>query len=329
MPWSEPQVRGLVVWMLAGAVLSLLVTAGVRRYAHAVGMLDLPGARRSHRMPTPRGGGLGIALAGLLGCLVLAPAAARNGLTAGLVCVAAAGWWDDRHGLAPHWRLLAQLLAGICLSQAVLALGASWSVVVLVFVAVPVLTNAWNFIDGIDGLAASQALLCALALGAWIDARWYGIAGMLVAGCLGFLPFNVPRASIFAGDVGSLALGYLLAAVLAGALLAQPPERWPVLSLPFSAVLTDTGLTLLWQIGSGQQWWQPHVQHAYQRWARKQGHAAVTLRYAGWTLGAGLLMWPTRWLSPMMAALLTVGVLCGAVVLWRCLHTRHADGVGA
>ena len=84
--------------------------------------------------------------------------------------------------------------------------------------AVPVLVNVWNFMDGIDGLAASQAALCAAALTLLVAGGWGLLAVVLCATCVGFLPFNLPRARIFLGDVGSGALGYVLAALVVAGL---------------------------------------------------------------------------------------------------------------
>jgi UDP-N-acetylmuramyl pentapeptide phosphotransferase/UDP-N-acetylglucosamine-1-phosphate transferase len=147
-----------------------------------------------------------------------------------------------------------------------------------------VLVNVWNFMDGIDGLAASQAILVAAG---WAWLAWPGPPAWLLlalaAAGLGFLPFNLPRARIFLGDVGSGALGYLLAVGLlwlpAGAL------AWPWLAwLPLSAFLVDAALTLASRILRGEQWWAPHLQHAYQRWTiRIDRHATVTFAYALWT----------------------------------------------
>lgn len=303
--------------MAASLLLSAAATEGVRRFAPRAGMLDLPGPRRSHRVPTPRGGGAGIALAGLAAFAAFAwlgiPGAGWMG--AGLWLVALAGWSDDHRPLAIHWKLSAQLLAAASLAIALARAQASPAVVVLGFVAVPVLVNAWNFIDGIDGLAASQALLCALAL-AWglqEAGRWLALA--LIAAGLGFLPFNFPRARVFAGDVGSGALGYLLACLLVLALQAHPPARWPLLALPLVAVLVDVGMTLGRRVLRGERWWQPHLQHLYQRWAPGLGHPRVTLRYAAWTVlaiacmaglqaapvplawtGSGVFLMATAWL---------------------------------
>ncbi|HRA56962.1 MAG TPA: hypothetical protein PLN74_05620, partial [Thermomonas sp.] len=130
---------------------------------------------------------------------------------AGLALIAAVGWWDDHRNL-PVWpRLAMHVLAGGLLAIALYAYSGSWRLSALAVVLVPVLVNVWNFMDGIDGLAASQAALCALALACATSGSAGGFALVVAATCLGFLPFNLPKANIFLGDVGSGALGYLMA----------------------------------------------------------------------------------------------------------------------
>ncbi len=301
--------------MVASLLLSAAATEGVRRVAPRAGMLDLPGPRRSHAVPTPRGGGAGIALVGLAAFAVFAwhGVAGAGWMGAGLLLVAAAGWRDDRRPLAIGWRLASQLLAGGCLAIALTHAQAPPAAVILGGVLVPVLVNAWNFIDGIDGLAASQALLCALALAWGLEeaGRWLALA--LAAACLGFLPFNFPRARVFAGDVGSGAMGYLVACLLGLALPRQAPVLWPLLALPLAAVLVDVGMTLGRRVLRGERWWQPHLQHLYQRWARRFSHRRVTLGYAAWTgLAIACMAWlqaaPIAWAYGGLAVFLAVSI---------------------
>ena len=161
-----------------------------------------------------------------------------------------------------------------------------------------VLVNVWNFMDGIDGIAASQALLAALAYAMATGTGivwWLGLA--LAGACIGFLPFNFPKARIFMGDVGSGALGYLLAAL--AALSVESGSSWFWLALPLSAFLVDAALTLGTRIVRGERWWTPHVRHLYQRLARGwKGHQAVTVAFAAWTLAALALMWAVRLQEP-------------------------------
>lgn len=325
MRWSDPAaLAGLV---LAAFVVSFAGTAWARVHAARKGMLDAPGERRSHAVATPRGGGIGIALVALLAC------AAWDWwwIGAGLLLVAAAGWWDDHRPL-PAWpRLLAHLVAGGCLAAGMWLQGAGAVVALAALLLVPVLVNAWNFIDGIDGIASSQALLAALGLGCLLAGQERALAVAVAAACAGFLPFNLPRARIFLGDVGSGALGYLLAVLVAMGLAMREPATWPLPLLAVATSLVDSGLTLAWRALRGEAWWRPHVQHLYQRLSRRLGHPPVTLLYAGWTamaIGLMLLLAGATAVPVWIGATVFLGVSSGA--WWRLHGSLHGadEGIG-
>jgi UDP-N-acetylmuramyl pentapeptide phosphotransferase/UDP-N-acetylglucosamine-1-phosphate transferase len=265
-------------------------------HARRHGLMDLPGERRSHAEPTPRGGGIGIVVAWALACLMLG---ARGDVTVplalggagGALLVGGVGYLDDHRPVSPLWRLAAHMCAGAILAAALTASDAAAWLVVLAFAGVPVLVNVWNFMDGINGLATSQAALCALGLALLSTSPAAALPALvLVVACLGFLPFNFPRARIFLGDVGSGVLGFALAwlavAVLSGGAGAWP-GLLPLVVLLLSAFLVDTSLTLLGRMVRREQWWSPHVGHAYQRLAARIGsHVPVTLAYGAWTAAA-------------------------------------------
>lgn len=311
---------GVAGWFALHAVLAAIGTALARRYALRRRMLDQPGERRSHHVATPRGGGIAIvvpvafALAWL--AWVLPPQRLLIGsIGFGLLLVAAVGWRDDHRPLSAWWRLLAHILAGIAVGaiawrQGMPALDALFGAVAIV-----VLINFWNFMDGIDALAASQALLVATVVALVAGEPlvfWIGLA--LTAACLGFLPFNWPRARIFLGDVGSGALGYLLGVLWL--LSAQTMvSRWFLLSLPLSVFAVDAGLTLLSRMLAGERWWAAHTNHLYQRMARREGHGSVSAKYALWTFVGACLVWLLRNASPAV-------IMCSATI-W------HLIGAGA
>lgn len=289
-----------LTWLALYFVLSFAGTWLARRYALARRLLDEPGDRRSHQVATPRGGGIAIVLAMLVAIAALmaraplwVPQLAAVGC--GLLLVAVVGWIDDHRPLSPWLRLCVHAVAASLLALACIFTGASLAMAMLAFALAMVLVNVWNFMDGIDGLAASQAALvalaCALAAPATHAADWLSWA--LAAACIGFLPFNFPRARIFLGDVGSGALGYLLAALVTLGFGGGEGQAW--ILLPLSAFLVDAALTLGTRIVRGERWWTPHVQHLYQRLARQwHGHVRVTLAYAAWTLAAIGVMWLVR-----------------------------------
>ncbi len=294
-------------WVLLHLVLAAGLTVLARRYAMARQLLDQPGERRSHRVATPRGGGISIVVATLTASIVLALYWPEHApvlwcFAAGLVLVAAVGWLDDHRPLSPWLRLVVQAVAGAILGAGLYGSGETMLTAALALVLVMVLVNVWNFMDGIDGLASSQALIAAVGAGLLLGSGpWALLAAGFAGAVAGFLPFNFPQARIFLGDVGSGSLGYTLAALVTVAWLERP-ATWMLLLLPICAFFVDTAFTLARRIIRREQWWAPHVQHAYQGWARRIGsHVPVTVAYGLFTLGAVLSMLWTIGLRPLEA----------------------------
>jgi UDP-N-acetylmuramyl pentapeptide phosphotransferase/UDP-N-acetylglucosamine-1-phosphate transferase len=314
----------LAAWAVASFAIALAGTWLARRYALRAALLDHPGERRSHAVATPRGGGIAIvvAVATMFVALCLGDGDARAVLAPvalGWLLVAGIGWLDDHRPLSPAPRLGVHAVAAALLAWGLHAGGAGPGVAAAGFVLALALVNVWNFMDGIDGLAASQALVAAVAYALFAGAGpvlWLGV--VLAAACAGFLPFNLPRARIFLGDVGSGALGYLLAVLAA---LCLPATGWAgasLLALPLLAFGVDASLTLARRILRGERWWEPHVQHAYQSQARRRGHGPVTAGYLGFALGASALMLAAKDASPaamMCATAIAAALACGA--WWR------------
>jgi UDP-N-acetylmuramyl pentapeptide phosphotransferase/UDP-N-acetylglucosamine-1-phosphate transferase len=277
--------------LLGSFLLSAFVTWLSIHYARRRNLVDLPGQRRSHTEPTPRGGGIGIVVAAAIFFVVplfavyAGPAGAAAAILFGLILVAAVGWWDDHFELTAIARLAAHALAALLLAislvgpdgvvvVAVFALAAAWSV------------NLHNFMDGINGLLAVQAAFVFLVLGllgqvyaepAYMLAMW-----TLAAATLGFLPFNFPRARVFMGDVGSGALGFLIAAAIGIGLdfgLLVPSEALILVS----AFAIDASCTLVSRMLRGRRWYSAHREHLYQWLARgTSSHAQVVAMYAAW-----------------------------------------------
>jgi Fuc2NAc and GlcNAc transferase len=279
--------------VVAAALVSAAGTAVALAYARRRGLLDAPGRRRSHRVPTPRGGGVGLVVSILAVAPWLGVEAARAAwapIIAAFVAVAAIGWLDDHRPLPARLRFVVHLLAAVAVAGA--ALGAPGDAAAHVLFAVAVLAVAWsinlhNFIDGIDGLLGLHAVAFCAVLGLWAlhaGDRELALLSLCVAGAaLGFLPFNLPRARIFMGDIGSGALG------LAIGVLALLAWRRGVLDpgallLLASAPGIDATATLLSRMLRGRAWHRPHREHLYQWLVRRgQPHARVALAYAAWT----------------------------------------------
>ena len=313
--------------LLALALVSAVLTWLARRYALRRQLLDHPGERRSHHVATPRGGGIAIvvtALVGLAAGALLYPAAAAHLaiFAAGLVLVAGIGWWDDHRPLPAVRRLLVHMLASVLLAGLVWQATGNALQAVLLFLVATALVNLWNFMDGINGIASGYALVGALSLAAVMPMPFALLAVVVAAGCLGFLPFNFPRARIFMGDVGSGALGYLMAA-LAGLASVVTSIHWLALLIPLSAFIVDAGFTLSSRMLSGQRWMEPHTQHVYQR-AVKAGwsHTQVTGVYILLGLvGAAVLALSVR-LAPLQQAGLALAWGALLACLWAVMRVR-------
>ena len=322
---------GLTAWLALLAGVSAAMTWLALLYARHRNMVDLPGERRSHTVPTPRGGGIGIAGALLTGCLVVVATTAVPVMqvacfAGGLLLVAGVGWIDDHQPLSPWLRLAVQCLAGGLLAWGLHGAEGRWEGALLTAVLVPVLVNVWNFMDGIDGLAATQALIAAVAF-AWLAPATAWVALAFGAAVLGFLPFNFPKARIFLGDVGSGALGYALAALASMAALAQNGVSVLILLLPLSAFLVDASLTLAKRMLAAERWWLPHTSHLYQLWVKAgRSHAFVTFVYAAFSLAAIIIAVSIDGASPWLAGGGTVLWLVGAILGWLRLRRRLSSG---
>jgi Fuc2NAc and GlcNAc transferase len=259
-------------------------------------VVDQPNARSSHSLPTPRGGGLSIVAVTTCGVMILAADGAvslrlAGPLVIGGLGVAAVGFRDDVRSVSVGVRMLthvgAALLAACWLGGEGLAddgLALGFVGVVLRVLTVAWMLNLFNFMDGIDGLAASEGafiLLGGAALALVAGSSTPGPALIAGAACLGFLKWNWPRASIFMGDVGSGYLGYSIAVIALYSAQTGVVNlyAWTMLAALF---LVDATLTLLRRLLLGRPIFQAHRTHAYQWLSRRwQSHVRVTKAAVG------------------------------------------------
>ena len=321
------------------AAVSASLTAAVIPLLRRARAIDVPGDRSLHRLPVPRGGGLAIVLSASLATwtAVLAAVHQRGAVHAmtgvdvalmGLATVLAfalLGLSEDLLSVSVRTRLVLQLALGAGLglvAHSAFEVSLWWTPAICVGTAA--LVNATNFMDGANGLACSHALMTSL---------WYvqvaivapvpglGLVMVSVAGaCLGFLPFNTPRAKVFLGDSGSYALGGAWAFAVTACLargVAMEAALAPVLVL-----LADTGYTLWMRLRAGQCWYESHRLHVYQRlvcagWPHWASALLVTLAAASCSaLAAGSLLTGSRlWMSQVaMAAVLILYLRMPSIV---------------
>ncbi len=334
----------ILVYSATAAAVAAAIAFGIARWRL---LIDLPNGRSSHTAPTPRGGGLGILIASAIGLLGLAfnghPGLIGDpvfiGVLAGTVIAALAGLADDIRALSYTLKMGAQIVAaGIAVACGLtfenlyipgigpVALG--WFGPVLTLVWLIGLTNAYNFMDGIDGLAAGTAVIAgvfltiaAIALRA-IDESV--IATTIAAASFGFLLLNLPPARIFMGDVGSQLLGFAFAGL--GVLVARrDPSGTLIYIVPLLLFhfLFDTIFTAIRRWRRGEPVTQAHRTHLYQRLTHSGvGHGGTTalLCAMGAMQGAGVL-WMINAPEPMrlwaLAAALALQIVYATAVSRR------------
>lgn len=337
----------LLVLLASYSGVRLLILWTIRRQ-----ILDVPNERSSHSRPTPRGGGLVIVVVTLaawaahsflVGELTNPPLFAILAYLGGAVAIAYTSWKDDLHPL-PNWMrfgvhsgaaLLAMAIMGYWQSMRVPLLGlveVGWLGIPLTFLWIVGLTNAYNFMDGIDGLAGGQGAIAALG---WTLLAWrleqpviMGLALFLVAVTAGFLVHNWPPARIFMGDVGSAFFGYTFAVL---PLLHSPSTE----RVPFAALILvwpfvfDTGFTFVRRLHNRERIFEAHRSHLYQRLViAGYTHRDVTLLYLAIAFVNVLLaLWwlgDTEMQGLILALLVIESLLLWSLVLYRERTRRQA-----
>jgi UDP-GlcNAc:undecaprenyl-phosphate GlcNAc-1-phosphate transferase len=265
-----------------------LVSALIVRAMISAGVMDTPNARSSHAKPTPKGGGVGVVVAFLLGISVLYGTAqfARladpyfRGVILASAAIAIVAFIDDVYTWPFTVKLAAQIAAALVAVGSGLYVSVfnlpgfgpvyiGWAGGLITVAWILFASNAMNFIDGLNGLAAGTAFVASvfLAIIAETQQGWfvYFASLLLVAGLAGFLPFNYPRARIFLGDVGSQFCGFVLAVLgVAAARFERIPMSFLLVPMLLSGVLFDVAFTLVRRALEGERLARAHRGHLYQ-----------------------------------------------------------------
>lgn len=293
---SQSMIIGTAAFLLA-----VLATPAVRRVALHLGMVDRPAARKLHTKPIPLLGGVAV-YGAVIGSMLLFPGQEEWEQLAGIILgaswVALFGLWDDRFGLTPIVKLLAQGLAvailiavGIQISLPV----PGWANIALTVLWVVGITNALNLLDNMDGLSSGVAAVAAawIMLMAAMNGQFLveGLAAAVLGACLGFLIYNFSNAEIFMGDSGSLFLGFLVAVL--GIKLRFPSNvnwvTWMVPILVLGVPVFDTTLVFISRLRRRRNPFttpgKDHLSHRMTRLGWTQREVVLTLYVAGSALG--------------------------------------------
>jgi UDP-GlcNAc:undecaprenyl-phosphate GlcNAc-1-phosphate transferase len=323
----------IYILVFAGAlVLAIGGTPVARWLAPRVGVIDRPEARKIHRHPVPRMGGVAIYLAVIIAALVLGERhnfAQFGSILVGATGVSFMGLIDDRWGLRPLIKLLGQTLAGLLLYASGIYIGTFKHPVldlVTTVLWVGYITNAINFLDNMDGLAggisaitaAFFALMCAFSGQYLVGALSIAVLGA----CLGFLFYNLNPASIFMGDSGALFLGFVLAAI--GIKLRFPDNvtfvTWMVPVLVMGLPVFDTTLVIISRLrrrlNPATTPGKDHISHRLVAAGLTQREAVLTLYIISFILGM-LATFVTQ--ASVLEGYIVGGLvaLAGLYCLWR------------
>ena len=238
-------------------------------------MVIEPGRRQSHSIATPTGGGLGLVLAIVATSFYLQrslplPAFWWIGMFPGILLLGAVGWLDDSRHVSAWLRILVQLAVSIWLLASVSLQFYEGGMVTAIITVVAMVwyMNLYNFMDGSNGMAAFQGVFAGLVMAALFGISDQAPAALLAlavaAACAGFLPLNFPHARVFMGDVASVPLGFMFAALSMYG-VGQSAFGWPVAILIMAVFIVDASLTLLARVIRREQWYTAHAQHVYQR----------------------------------------------------------------
>ncbi|NND81959.1 MAG: glycosyltransferase family 4 protein [Gammaproteobacteria bacterium] len=275
----------LALVVLSVAAFNWLLVGWLRNILRDNNVVDNVNERTLHAGVIARGGGLAIAITLVLGLLVMAAVSGRW-LALGMLAALVTGWsvlsfYDDKHQLNPAPRLAVQTaLAATTIAafgyidviqysnESYLLLG--WLGAPLTLIGVLWLANLYNFMDGMDGLAAAQTIIASVTLAIWLwqfgDQSLAVVCLLLMAASYGFLLHNWHPASIFLGDVGSITIGAFFASLI---IIGSHRYQFPVISfvLLFGVFVTDASLTIARRILRREAFWLPHRSHYYQRLA--------------------------------------------------------------
>ena len=322
----------MIAILAAVVIVGFTLTLFIRKSALKTNRLDVPNERSSHTSPTPRGAGLAVVVAFLLGLIALL---VENTISdevflaiaiPGLI-VAIIGWLDDRgHLTSAKWRLighfacasLAVWLTGglpeLPLTNSTIDFGLAGDIAAVIYLVW--MLNLFNFMDGIDLITGVQTVTTSVGVAMLLlistESDLWKIFAVLAASIVGFLFFNLPPARIFLGDVGSGFIGFTTAVISIIVAKDEPLVAWAMVIL-LAVFVTDATVTLLRRLLSREHVYVAHRTHAYQHLSKKlNSHLPVSLGVGAINL---FFLFPIAWLVVESEIIPIFGLLISYVPL--------------
>ena len=301
--------------------------------------LDRPNHRSSHVIPVPKVGGL-VLIVGLLSFLVMYSIGIRKDLLIPSFVLALVGVVDDLHPLSAKIRLCIQLLlsslliwhTGVASPVDTGQILVASLVFLLSLLSMTWFINLFNFMDGINGIALSQAIFMFLVLavvGLPVMPDVALLSALLALLLIGVMPLNFPSAKLFLGDAGSLMIGFLIAGICYLYWVEGILSLFSIILLG-ALFLVDATATLLWRWRRKENITEAHANHFYQRVARRLGsHTPITILYSAinvfWLLPMFYLSLTNSY-SELLITLIALLPICIGYALERKVHGTVKQG---
>ncbi len=266
-------------------IISLIGSFLISRYGMKIGLADIPSDRSSHTMAVPKGGGIGILITFLFASIIL-------NIELKFLCsvffISVLSFYGDKLEISPLLRLIVHLLGSLLIIYNINFHENYLLNLLLIFISMVYIAgtaNFYNFMDGINGIAALTGVICFSFVALFIhltgiNYNFEKLSICLAFGCLGFLPFNIPKAKVFMGDVGSMLLGICFGSFVI--ILSKSMTDFLCLISFLFPFYADELLTMLIRIKDGDSLSRPHRRHLYQLLVNelKFDHYKITILYS-------------------------------------------------
>lgn len=300
----------------------------ISRLGDRFGLIDLPIERSSHSFPISKGGAIGILAGFIVTALYLK---IFYGLLIPAVILALVSLCGDRSEISFKIRLIVQIVCSIAFILSFISLSGSnvisYCLVIPLIVYIVGTLNFYNFMDGIDGLAGITGVVGFLLMSVFgiltgVDPEYVTLSVSIAFSCLGFLPYNIPKAKVFMGDVGSILLGFVFACMVV--IFSRSIVDFVCLVGFLFPFYSDELTTMFLRLIDGDSLTKPHRRHLYQLLANEFGvaHWKISLSYGLIQLVVGSVLIIFRNRIELLMVLLFISFSLFCLVS---MHVRYLD----